>query len=258
MYSSTSLPLSLLALLVLNLSPAAGLAPPEPTVTQPPGYSIPLKRAPQQKRDSSDVGAWLQNHRANVEAKYGMKSAVRKRDGSGVNLLTNQNSDTSYFGSIAVGTPSQSFDVILDTGSSDLWLATSSQAARGITLFDTSSSSTFVATNNSFSVQYASGSATGTLGSDTVSFAGFDVSSQTFGLVDGTSSGLLTSPVSGLMGLAFQSLATSGATPFWQAITNTRGALSNPLFGVQLTRFNNASGATTLEPGGTFDFGTTN
>lgn len=119
-------------------------------------------------------------------------------------------------------------------------------------------SSTFVASNTTFSVQYASGSATGTLGSDAVSFAGFEVQQQTFGLVDGTSSGLLTNPVSGLMGLAFSSLATSGATPFWEAIANTNGALSSSLFGVQLTRFNNASRATTLEPGGTFTFGATN
>lgn len=113
-------------------------------------------------------------------------------------------------------------------------------------------------TNTTFNVQYASGSASGTLGSDIVSFAGFEVQSQTFGLVDGTSSGLLSNPVSGLMGLAFSSLATSGATPFWQTITNTNGALSSPLMAVQLTRFNNASRANALEPGGTFTLGATN
>jgi hypothetical protein len=32
--------------------------------------------------------------------------------------LTNQYGDTSFFGSIAVGTPPESFNVILDTGSS--------------------------------------------------------------------------------------------------------------------------------------------
>ncbi|KAH8099326.1 aspartic peptidase domain-containing protein [Cristinia sonorae] len=248
------LPLSLFALLFVTLEPAAGHAPPELQT----GRSIALARQRPQRRSSGDLGAWLQNHRASVAAKYGTPDAHSKRDGSGINLLTNQNADTSYFGSVAVGTPPQAFNVILDTGSSDLWLAASQAPTRGIALFDTSSSSTFAATNNSFSIQYASGSASGVLGSDVVQFSGFEVKSQTFGLVDGTSGGILTSPVSGLMGLAFSSLATSGATPFWEAITNTPGALASPLFGVQLTRFNNDTRASALEPGGTFTLGATN
>ena len=60
------------------------------------------------------------------------------------------------------------------------------------------------------------------------------------------------------MGLAFSTLATSGATPFWEAIADTQGALTSPLMAVQLTRFTNASRAATLEPGGTFTLGATN
>lgn len=63
------------------------------------------------------------------------------------------------------------------------------------------------------------------------------------------------------MGLAFASIASSGATPFWQNIVNTKGALTNPLFAVQLTRFSNVSSSgsgSQLEPGGTFTLGATN
>lgn len=51
---------------------------------------------------------------------------------------------------------------------------------RRIDAFQTASTS-FVPTNTTFNVQYASGSASGILGSDTVEFAGFEVQSQTFG-----------------------------------------------------------------------------
>lgn len=78
------------------------------------------------------------------------------------------------------------------------------------------------------------------------------------GLVNQVTSQLLASPVSGLMGMAFQSISTSGAVPFWQAIVNSNGALDSPLMAFHLTRFNNQSQARELEFGGTFTFGAVN
>ena len=78
------------------------------------------------------------------------------------------------------------------------------------------------------------------------------------GLVNETSNSLLTQPISGLMGLAFQSIAASDATPFWQSLTETSGTLDSPLFAFQLTRFGNDTSSNQLEPGGTFTLGATN
>jgi len=44
--------------------------------------------------------------------------------------------------------------------------------------------------------------------------AGFSVCNQVFAVVNQVMSGLLTSPVSGLLGLAWQMIAASGAVPF--------------------------------------------
>lgn len=97
--------------------------------------------------------------------------------------LINQNADSSYIGSIAIGTPAVAYDVILDTGSADLWLAgsTCETGCSQIQTFDTSSSSTFNNLSTSFSITYGSGAASGALGSDVVQMAGFQVASQTFG-----------------------------------------------------------------------------
>lgn len=84
--------------------------------------------------------------------------------------------------------------------------------------------------------------------------AGFSVSNQTFALCDTVSSGLLTNPVSGLLGLAWQAIATSGAMPLWQALASG-GVWDQPVMAFQLTRFVNDSGAETLEPGGSFTMG---
>lgn len=106
--------------------------------------------------------------------------------------------------------------------------------------------------------------------------AGFEVSAQKFGtwskiircidfslikrsaVVSEVSTGLLAPPASGLMGLAWQQIASSGATPFWEALANANGALTEPLMAFQLTRYGNDSQAQELEPGGTFNIGSTN
>ncbi|KAF9012063.1 hypothetical protein BDQ17DRAFT_1322016 [Cyathus striatus] len=62
-----------------------------------------------------------------IRAKYGFATATatrqkldRKRSSSSDIAVTNQNGDVSYFGSVSIGTLPQPFNIILDTGSSDL------------------------------------------------------------------------------------------------------------------------------------------
>jgi len=97
----------------------------------------------------------------------------------------------------------------------------------------------------------------GTLGSDNVTMGGFTVPSQTFLSVDAMTTGLVESPVSGLMGLAFESLASTQSTPFWQAITNNN-LLSAPEMSFWLARDSDPTSASSLAPGGVFTLGGTN
>lgn len=84
--------------------------------------------------------------------------------------------------------------------------------------------------------------------------AGFTVPNQVFATCDAVSQGLLQTPVSGLMGLAFNTIASSRAVPFWQTLA-TGGAWNESVMAFHLTRYNNASDAQRLEPGGSFDMG---
>jgi hypothetical protein len=208
-------------------------------------------------RSPEDFGVWAKNQRHGLTAKYGGPTS-RKRS-TGTNLITDQGGDASYFGSLAIGTPAVSFDVILDTGSSDLWIADSSCSVgcSGVPTFDASSSSTFKNQSTPFQIQYGSGAAEGTLASETVQMAGFSVANQVFAVCDQVSSELLTSPVSGLLGLAWQGIASSSATPFAQTLA-TGSSWDSPVMAFQLTRFMNASGAKQLEAGGSFTMGFVN
>ena len=74
--------------------------------------------------------------------------------------------------------------MIIDTGSSDLWVAgtsCTSSSCRGVTLFNSAQSSTFTVDPTSFDITYGSGEATGSTASDTVTMGGFTVTGQTFG-----------------------------------------------------------------------------
>ena len=120
---------------------------------------------------------------------------------------------------------------------SDLWVA-DSQCTTGcssVSTFDSSASSTFQNQSTPFSITYGSGKASGSLGKDVVQMAGYSVPNQGFGVCNQVSQNLLSPPVSGLLGLAFQSIASSRAMPFWQTLVSG-GAWDSPLMGFHLTR----------------------
>jgi hypothetical protein len=219
---------------------------------------MPLVRRSLQERDADSIIAWAKANKESLEAKYGNPHAQQKRS-TGTNLLVNQNYDSSFYGSLAIGTPPTSFNVILDTGSSDLWVSDSNcrTGCDGVPTFASASSSSFKNLTTDFSITYGSGKAIGTLGQDTVQMAGFSVSNQVFGVCDAVSSGLLNAPVSGLLGLGWQTIASSRAMPFWQQLVSS-GAWDQPLMAFQLTRFVNQSRSRDLEPGGSFTMGFVN
>lgn len=209
-------------------------------------------------RSAEDWELWAKAQGDMVKSKYNVHSDNPQKRASGTNLLTNQNADSSYFGSLAIGTPPISFNMILDTGSADLWVADDDcvTGCLSVPTFNPAGSSSFKNTSTPFQITYGSGRAAGTLGQDKIQMAGFSVDNQVFAVCDRVSSGLLNNPVSGLLGLGWAAIAASGATPLWETLAAS-GAWDQPLMSFQLTRFQNDDNAGTLEPGGTFTMGFT-
>ena len=164
-----------------------------------------------------------------------------------------------YYAQIEVGTPAQTLNVVLDTGSSDLWLPTSSctsSSCKGLTLYDPTSSSTYQSSSQKFSITYGSGAVTGTACADTVSMAGYTVFSQSFNIAKQVASGSISSPASGLWGFGFQELSTAGITPWWQVLVK-QSKLTLNLFSFQLVRDTSTQdgNSTTGVAGGIFTIG---
>ncbi|KAH7929296.1 acid protease, partial [Leucogyrophana mollusca] len=154
-----------------------------------------------------------------------------------------------------VGCRPQEFDVSLDTGSSDFWIATNqcTTCTSGISLFDPSASSTFKASTSSANITYGAGSVQGTISQDTVSLGTLTVPKQTLLAATQPTPNLMQYGLSGIMGLAFMPISAMKAYPFWENLVNNE--LANNVMSFYLERYVDQSTDISTAPGGTFILG---
>ncbi|ETN77166.1 hypothetical protein RB195_015627 [Necator americanus] len=151
--------------------------------------------------------------------------------------------DDFYLGNVTLGTPPQTTTLVLDTGSSNLWVidaacktaACNGEPNSGYTKhkFDTTKSSTFTKETRTFSIQYGSGSCNGYLGTDTISFGGLTIKTQEFGVATHLAAVFGYQPVDGILGLGWPALAVDSVVPPMQNLLST---LDQPLFTVWMDR----------------------
>ncbi|MGH0171041.1 UNVERIFIED_CONTAM: hypothetical protein FKN15_060181 [Acipenser sinensis] len=81
------------------------------------GIQIALRKMPSVRETLRGMGVTP----AEVFAELSLKEAVNPHPSNGTTPLTNYY-DTQYFGEISIGSPPQIFNVVFDTGSSNLWV----------------------------------------------------------------------------------------------------------------------------------------
>ena len=160
--------------------------------------------------------------------------------------------DAQYYGEIGLGTPAQSFKVIFDTGSSNLWVPSKkcySLPCWTHKTYNSKKSSTYKEDGRALEITYGSGSMKGFLSTDSLSLAGVKVAGQTFG--EATSLPGVTfvaAKFDGLLGMGFQTISQDNVvTPFQNMLSQK--LILEPVFSFYLNRDQQSS------PGGEIIFG---
>ncbi|KAM5530525.1 hypothetical protein V8D89_015802 [Ganoderma adspersum] len=165
--------------------------------------------------------------------------------------LTDEENDLEWAGSISIGSPAQKFLIDFDTGSSDLWIPSSSctsSVCKSKHRYTASKSSSSSKQSGSFSIQYGDGSTvSGPVYADTVSVAGVSVDSQKFSPVTTLSSSFSNDPIDGILGLAYPTISNLNTDPFFNSAID-QGAVYEGVFGFKL-----ASSGSELYLGGAND-----
>ncbi|XP_034446257.1 pepsin A-like [Hippoglossus hippoglossus] len=193
-------------------------------------HRIPLIKGKTARQDLQEKGLWEEyrkQHPYNPMAKFIQ---------SGTESMTND-ADLSYYGVISIGTPPQSFTVIFDTGSSNLWVPSiycSSQACDNHKKFIPQQSSTFKWGSQPLSIQYGTGSMTGRLATDTVEVGGLTVTNQVFGISQTEAPFMAHMKADGILGLAFQTIASDNVVPVFDNMIS-QNLVSQPMFSVYLS-----------------------
>ncbi|XP_072340096.1 cathepsin E-B-like [Scyliorhinus torazame] len=147
--------------------------------------------------------------------------------------------DAQYYGEISIGTPPQTFAVVFDTGSSNLWVPSSycvSEACQLHQRFQSFFSSSYSPRGNSFTIRYGTGQLMGVLGKDKVTIGNITVNGQEFGeSVYEPGSTFTLAHFDGILGLGYPSLAEGGAIPVFDRMMY-QNLLEEPIFSVLINR----------------------
>ncbi|KAJ3042875.1 Vacuolar protease A [Rhizophlyctis rosea] len=253
--SHTSRPSSLARLVVLGLSI----------------LSVPAVRA--QDCDGNGVCTLstrsdkVHAHKADIEAALAKFNELSKRKYPpllekrqiAVNQLNGNTGSTlfSYHGPVSVGTPSNQYRVLFDTGSSRFWLQGPQAAAtlKGPDTFDCSKSSSCTNTNQKAdTIEYVDGTTiNGVYVKDTVTISNLTISGLQFEMatsaVSPASQSTGTSDIDGIMGMSFPSassslFSTSTSPPqFWQTLIDNK-KITSPVFAYYIDETEEAGGLT--------------
>ena len=187
---------------------------------------IPLFEIPREKNVTNALNLSLQHN----------NDKTKPKDKTGT-VVVDSRYRTEYFGSFLLGSDEQPFKVILDTGSSDIWVPEkrcNSIACLRKEAFNDEKSITFKTKKHPMHIRYGLGSMRGYVGYDSVSLGGISVCNQGFGLATQLSNNFMDSPFDGVFGLAFKANSSAAETP-WLDNAVKQGAIPKAVFSFYLS-----------------------
>lgn len=186
---------------------------------------IPLHKVVRTPSQEEDYSKLLSEHHAFILS-LGDKESYIEETGPNVTLKQKKVNNyalqlTSFVGKISVGTPPQSFDVVFDTGSSNLWINSDECMAPSCLKhrrFKIKNSKTFHRTSTEMKVTFGSGDIQGQIVEDTVRLGPVSVLSQRWGAVGDEHGNVFDLNFEGLLGLSLPKLSSDTYVPLFDNI----------------------------------------
>ena len=209
-------------------------------VESTPDGRVPLYRG----SGDQDTLETVQKHLSSVYTRYNSDSETLQ-----------DYMDAQYFGPVSIGTPPQSFKVVFDTGSANLWVPSKRNylfclACKFHSTYNSAASSTYVSNGTSMSIRYGTGKVGGIISYDNVSIASLMVKKQAFGEMYRLSFiPFALSKFDGILGMGFPSISVQRLAPVFVNMVRQK-VITLPVFAFWLRRGYNSNYGGELHLGG--------
>jgi len=199
-----------------------------------------LQRVPLLRRENARQAA-VNRYGLEQYLKYRYAEQQLPRDGAAQEALNNY-MDAQYYGEIGIGTPPQKFEVVFDTGSSNLWVPSKKASWSCVACllhnkYDSSKSSTYKADGSEFKIQYGSGSMEGFVSIDTVCLAD-SVCSESQGFAEATKEpgiAFILAKFDGILGMGYPDISVNNITPVFNNLI-AQQKVAEPVFAFWINR----------------------